>query len=162
MTSRPSNLRGRQGRVILDEAAFHESLDELLKAALALLIWGGCVRVISTHDGEDNPFNELINEIRAGKRKGTVHRTTFRDAVAQGLINVFVYGKILPTMQMRKLYGYRKFMTFMVVQRMKSWMLFQVKVVVAGCRIHCLRVRKTALCQLSALRHLKVGMTLAM
>ncbi len=85
LTSRPSNLRGRQGRVILDEAAFHESLDELLKAALALLIWGGCVRVISTHDGEDNPFNELINEIRAGKRKGTVHRTTFRDAVAQGL-----------------------------------------------------------------------------
>ena len=85
LTSRPSNLRGRQGRVILDEAAFHESLDELLKAALALLIWGGCVRVISTHDGEDNPFNELINEIRAGKRKGTVHRTTFREAVAQGL-----------------------------------------------------------------------------
>ena len=60
LTSRPSNLRGRQGRVILDEAAFHENLDELLKAALALLIWGGCVRVISTHDGEDNPFNELI------------------------------------------------------------------------------------------------------
>lgn len=85
LTSRPSNLRGRQGRVILDEAGFHENLDELLKAALALLIWGGCVRVISTHDGEDNPFNELIKEIRAGKRKGTVHRTTFREAVDQGL-----------------------------------------------------------------------------
>lgn len=85
LTSRPSNLRGRQGRVILDEAAFHEDLDELLKAAMALLIWGGCVRVISTHDGEDNPFNELIKEIRAAKRKGTVHRTTFKEAVAQGL-----------------------------------------------------------------------------
>lgn len=85
LTSRPSNLRGRQGRVILDEAAFHESLDELLKAALALLIWGGCVRVISTHDGEDNPFNELIKEIRAGKRKGTVHRTSFKEAVEDGL-----------------------------------------------------------------------------
>lgn len=85
LTSRPSNLRGRQGRVILDEAAFHESLDELLKAALALLIWGGCVRVISTHDGEDNPFNELINQIRAGKRKGSLHRTSFTEAVEQGL-----------------------------------------------------------------------------
>lgn len=85
LTSRPSNLRGRQGRVILDEAAFHEDLDELLKAAMALLIWGGCVRVISTHDGEDNPFNELIKEIRAAKRKGTVHRTTFKEAVEQGL-----------------------------------------------------------------------------
>lgn len=85
LTSRPSNLRGRQGRVILDEYAFHEKQSELLKAAIALLIWGGCVRVISTHDGEDNPFNELIKEIRAGKRKGTVHRTTFREAVDQGL-----------------------------------------------------------------------------
>jgi phage FluMu gp28-like protein len=85
LTSRPSNLRGRQGRVILDEAAFHDDLEELLKSALALLIWGGCVRVISTHDGEDNPFNELIKEIRAGKRKGSVHRTTFKEAVLQGL-----------------------------------------------------------------------------
>lgn len=85
LTSRPSNLRGRQGRVILDEAAFHGDLDELLKAAMALLIWGGCVRVISTHDGDDNPFNELVNEIRAGKRKGTVHRITFSEAVAEGL-----------------------------------------------------------------------------
>jgi len=85
LTSRPSNLRGRQGRVILDEAAFHEDLDELLKAAMALLIWGGCVRVISTHDGDDNTFNELVNEIRAGKRKGTVHRITFSEAVAEGL-----------------------------------------------------------------------------
>ena len=81
LTSRPSNLRGRQGRVILDEAAFHEDLDELLKSAMALLIWGGCVRVISTHDGEDNPFNELIKEIRAGKRKGYVFRSTFKEAV---------------------------------------------------------------------------------
>lgn len=85
LTSRPSNLRGRQGRVILDEAAFHEDLDELLKSAMALLIWGGCVRVISTHDGEDNPFNELIKEIRAGKRKGYVFRSTFKEAVDQGL-----------------------------------------------------------------------------
>lgn len=85
LTSRPSNLRGRQGRVILDEAAFHEDLSELLKSALALLIWGGCVRVISTHDGEDNPFNELIKEIKADKRDGSVHRTTFKEAVDQGL-----------------------------------------------------------------------------
>lgn len=85
LTSRPSNLRGRQGRVILDEAAFHDDLMELLKAALALLIWGGCVRVISTHNGDDNPFNELVKEIRSGKRKGSVHHTTFRDAVEQGL-----------------------------------------------------------------------------
>ncbi|MEY2863555.1 MAG: hypothetical protein RLY58_1262, partial [Pseudomonadota bacterium] len=85
LTSRPSNLRGRQGVVVLDEAAFHESLDELLKAALALMIWGGSVHVISTHNGDDNPFNELVNEIRSGKRKGSIQRITFDEAVTEGL-----------------------------------------------------------------------------
>lgn len=85
LSSRPANLRGKQGAVVIDEAAFHDKLEELLKAALALLIWGGRVRVISTHNGEANPFNELVKEIRAGKRKGSVQRITFREAVEQGL-----------------------------------------------------------------------------
>lgn len=89
LSSRPANLRGKQGVVVIDEAAFHGALGELLKAALALLIWGGKVRVISTHDGDQNPFNELVNEIRAGGRKGSVHRITFMEAVEQGL-----YGRV--------------------------------------------------------------------
>lgn len=85
LSSRPANLRGKQGVVVIDEAAFHDQLEELLKAALALLIWGGKVRVISTHNGEQNPFNQLITDIRAGRRKGSVQRITFREAVRQGL-----------------------------------------------------------------------------
>lgn len=85
LSSRPANLRGKQGVVVIDEAAFHDKLDELLKAAIALLIWGGKVRVISTHNGEANAFNELILEIRAGKRSGSVHRIDFKEAVTQGL-----------------------------------------------------------------------------
>jgi len=85
LSSRPANLRGKQGVVVIDEAAFHDQLAELLKAALALLIWGGKVRVISTHNGEGNPFNELVKEISSGKRRGSVQRITFREAVAQGL-----------------------------------------------------------------------------
>lgn len=96
LTSRPSNLRGRQGVVVIDEAAFHADLAELLKAALALLIWGGEVHVISTHDGTDNPFNELIEEIRAGKRKGVVFRCTFREAVESGLYNRVCLRKGVP------------------------------------------------------------------
>jgi len=85
LSSRPSNLRGKQGRVILDEAAFHDDLGELLKSALALLMWGGEVHIISTHNGVDNPFNELINDVRAGKRPYSLHRITFEDAINDGL-----------------------------------------------------------------------------
>lgn len=85
LSSRPANLRGKQGVIVIDEAAFAPDLAGLIKAAMAMLMWGDKVRILSTHDGEDNPFNELINQVRAGKRKGTVHRITFDEAVAAGL-----------------------------------------------------------------------------
>lgn len=85
LSSAPRNLRGKQGRVILDEFAFHQNQKELLKAALALLIWGGEVHVITTHNGVDNEFNALVQDIRAGKKPYSLHRVTFRDAVAEGL-----------------------------------------------------------------------------
>jgi phage FluMu gp28-like protein len=85
LTSKPRSLRGRQGYVIFDEAAFHDDLDGMLKAAMALFVWGGKLVVVSTHDGEDNPFNRLIEDIRAGRRKGHVERITFEDALADGL-----------------------------------------------------------------------------
>jgi phage FluMu gp28-like protein len=85
LCSRPRSLRGRQGYVIIDEAAFHDELAELLKAAMALLIWGGKVLIISTHDGVDNPFNQLVEDCRAGRKKYALLRCTFDDAVAQGL-----------------------------------------------------------------------------
>lgn len=85
LSSRPSNLRGKQGRIVIDEAAFHDHLAELLKAALAMLMWGGQVHVVSTHNGVDNPFNELVNEVRAGKRPYSLHRVTLDDALADGL-----------------------------------------------------------------------------
>lgn len=86
LPSSPRVLRSKQGRVIIDEAAFVDDLGELLKAAFALLMWGGSVSVLSTHDGEENPFNELIKEIKDGKHPGySLHRTTIQDALDQGL-----------------------------------------------------------------------------
>jgi len=74
-------LRGKQGLVIIDEAAFHKDLLEVLKAALALLMWGGQVVVVSTHDGALNPFNLLLDDIRAGRRKGSTLTITLNDAL---------------------------------------------------------------------------------
>lgn len=85
LSSRPRSIRGKQGLVIIDEAAFHDDLPGLLKAALALLIWGGRVRVLSSHNGADNYFNQVIQDIRGGKLPYALHRTTLDDALADGL-----------------------------------------------------------------------------
>lgn len=91
LSSRPSNLRGLQGDVVIDEAAFHESLEELLKAALALTMWGNKVRLISTHNGVDNAFNSYIQDAREGRKDYSVHRITLDDAIAQGLYRRICY-----------------------------------------------------------------------
>lgn len=85
LSSNPSNLRGMQGNVTIDEAAFHERLAEVLKAALALTMWGAKVRLISTHNGVENLFNELIQDSRAGKKRYTIHTVTLDDACSEGL-----------------------------------------------------------------------------
>lgn len=85
LPSAPRALRGMQGLVIIDEAAFHDDLDELLKSAFALLIWGGRILVISTHNGETNPFNVLVQDIRAGRRPYVLQRLTFDEALDEGL-----------------------------------------------------------------------------
>jgi phage FluMu gp28-like protein len=85
LSSRPANIRGLQGIVVIDEAAFHRDVMEVLAAVNALLIWGGRIRIISTHNGDDNPFNLLIQDSRKGLYDYSLHRVTFDDAVAAGL-----------------------------------------------------------------------------
>lgn len=91
LSSRPSNLRGLQGDVVIDEAAFHESLEELLKASLALTMWGNKVRLISTHNGVDNLFNQYIQDSREGRKEYSVHRITLDDALQDGLYQRICY-----------------------------------------------------------------------
>ncbi len=85
LASRPRSLRGKQGYVIIDEAAFHDDLAALMKAAMALLMWGGKVLVISTHDGADNAFNELVEEIKKGRKPFALMTVDFDEALRQGL-----------------------------------------------------------------------------
>lgn len=85
LSSKPRSLRGRQGFAILDEAAFVDNLSELIKAAMAFLIWGGKVLIISTHNGVDNPFNGLITDIRAGRLRYGIVRFDLDEALKDGL-----------------------------------------------------------------------------
>ena len=85
LTSNPEAMRGLGGDVLIDEAAHHADLAELLKAARAMSDWGGGLTVISTHNGADNPFNLLCEEIRAKKRRGSLHRIDIHQAIRDGL-----------------------------------------------------------------------------
>lgn len=87
LSSRPANIRGLQGIVVIDEAAFHPDVQAVLDAATALLIWGGAIRVISTHNGKKNPFNQLVRDIEHGLYgpDARVFTVTFDDAVRNGL-----------------------------------------------------------------------------
>lgn len=85
LSSRPANIRGLQGTVVIDEAAYHDDVAAVLDAVNALLIWGGRIRVISTHNGEENPFNLLIKDTRAGLYDYSIHHIPFSAAVENGL-----------------------------------------------------------------------------
>lgn len=86
LSSNPANLRGKQGIVVIDEAAFIPNLPELLKAAIALTIWGGSIHIISTYNGTNEPFYRLVQDTITGSRDYSLHGpVTFDDAIAQGL-----------------------------------------------------------------------------
>jgi len=88
ITASPRQFRskGRPGDVaVVDEAAFCDDLGEVMKAALAFTVWGGFVRIISTHNGADNPFNILCEDARNQRKPYSLHRITFDDAIADGL-----------------------------------------------------------------------------
>ncbi|MBW2091581.1 MAG: hypothetical protein JRI34_05595, partial [Deltaproteobacteria bacterium] len=85
LSSNPANIRGLQGIVNIDEAAFHKNVQAVIDAATALIIWGGKIRIISTHNGAKNPFNQLIRDTRAGLYEFKIFYVTFDDAVANGL-----------------------------------------------------------------------------
>lgn len=85
LSSAPRGLRGKQGVVIIDEAAFVDELEQLLKSALAFLMWGGQVVVCSTHDGAENAFNSHVQEILAGRSKYAHIRIDFDQALREGL-----------------------------------------------------------------------------
>jgi len=119
LSSNPAGVRGLQGKVIIDEAAFHRNVSAVLDAATALLIWGGRIVIISTHNGKANAFNQMVSDIR-DQRYGDsakVYRATFDDAVANGLYERVCYmageqptaeGKEAWYKKIRHAYGPRK------------------------------------------------------
>jgi phage FluMu gp28-like protein len=120
LSSRPENIRGLQGKVVIDEAAFHPNVQGVMEAATALLIWGGRISVISSHNGKNNPFNQFVKDIENGVfgEDAKVHVVTFDDAVENGLYErvCFMQGKEATLEGKEK--WYKKSVKLMVVVRL--------------------------------------------
>ena len=92
LSSRPLDVRGKDGVFILDEAAYMETLRQYMTAVIAAAtVWGkGKVRLISSYNGgPGNHFYDLIEDVRKrpDKHPGySVHKITFDDALGDGLI----------------------------------------------------------------------------
>jgi phage FluMu gp28-like protein len=94
LPTKPQALRGKQGDVLIDEAAYVNNLEDFLDAFYALSIHGGKLSVISTHNGSKNSFNKLIEASRANTYN--VHSTTITEAVESGLLEMIGKGHLDP------------------------------------------------------------------
>ncbi len=88
LSSNPDAQAGKRGMRILDEFALHPDPRRLYAISYPGITWGGQLEIISTHRGENNFFNHLVNEIRhEGNPKGfSLHTVTLLDAIRQGFL----------------------------------------------------------------------------
>ena len=88
MSSNPDAQAGKRGGRTLDEFALHPDPVKLYSIAYPGITWGGNLRIISTHRGTHNFFNQLVEEVlHKGNPKGiSLHTVTLQDALNQGLL----------------------------------------------------------------------------
>lgn len=89
MSSSVNAQAGKSGDRIIDEFATIPHARELYGVAFPGTMWSGSrLEIISTQRGRDTYFNELVEEILHGgnPKKISFHKTTFQDALDQGLL----------------------------------------------------------------------------
>lgn len=86
LSSSPNQLHGKGGKIVLDEFARRDNEMEVWEAASpAALVWGYPIRIISTHRGKGSVFYSFIKRLERGELKWKHYKTTFVEAVRQGL-----------------------------------------------------------------------------
>ncbi len=90
VSSNPNNIHGKTGDFYGDEFARHKDQEEMFTACKPLSVRGARTILISTQNGEDSKFNQLIAEIKKGE-EGTMkrwhhYRVTVDDAIKDGLV----------------------------------------------------------------------------
>jgi len=87
MSSNPKRFRSKGGKIVLDEFAHHNNAEELWSAASPCTTWGASTRILSTHNGQRSLFYRFIDEIRSKKLDWSLHTTSIRLAVEEGLVD---------------------------------------------------------------------------
>ena len=86
LSSSPNQLHGKGGKIVLDEFARRDNEMEVWEAASpAALVWGFPIRIISTHRGKGSIFYSFIKRLERGELNWKHYKTTFVEAVRQGL-----------------------------------------------------------------------------
>ncbi|MBN2189329.1 MAG: terminase family protein [Chitinispirillaceae bacterium] len=103
MTSNPKRFRSKGGKVVWDEAAWHEDQKAMWKACHATAsVWGYPIRILSTHHGKQSLFYRFTADVKSGKMKWSRHFVTIVDAVNDGLVDK-LFGRVT-TQEERKRY----------------------------------------------------------
>jgi phage FluMu gp28-like protein len=79
---------GKRGSRLLDEFALHPDPRKLWTIAYPGITWGGSLKIISTHRGSNNFFNQLKREVyEKGNPKGiSWHTVTLQNALDEGFL----------------------------------------------------------------------------
>lgn len=88
MSSNPDAQAGKRGSRLLDEFALHPDPRKLWSIAYPGITWGGSMKIISTHRGSHNFFNQLKREVfEKGNPKGiSWHTVTLQNALDEGFL----------------------------------------------------------------------------
>jgi phage FluMu gp28-like protein len=99
LSSNPDAIVGKTGHVTLDEFALHKNQRELYAVAKPVTQWGGSLSIISTHRGVGTVFNQIITDIKEGRkledqnsprakfaRAWSLHTVPVQKAVEEGLV----------------------------------------------------------------------------
>lgn len=89
LTSNPKRFRSKGGKAVWDEAAWHENPEDMWDALEPVTMWGHPMRILSTHNGK-RFFYDLVQDIKDGKKPGSVHTVDIIEAVDQGLLDRIV------------------------------------------------------------------------
>jgi len=87
LSSSPKAFRSKGGKVVWDEAAWHDDDAAMWKALKPVTTWGFPARILSTHNGKQKLFFKFIDKIKQGKLKWSLHTTDIFTAASDGLVS---------------------------------------------------------------------------